>query len=213
MEKFTGALVRIKEWIFEADWPTRLGVLAVAISIVSCVAGLWASMAAEADYVRERSSNEAAITRLEAELAEAQGVEVESQEEISDIIARADEVTEAVAKVQTRLVTDSEMDSLSAMSEFVAQDDNKWLGSWILGLDTEYSWHASKSYEMDGTNVPVLWQAISSDGEILAYATADFSADDMKLHDIVLNLTSAGRSKVGATTTPAGDVPVTTDAN
>lgn len=199
-----GGLARFLDWVRGMDVVQRVSVVVVALSVVSVVANIWFAMAGEADFLRESGANDAAIARLSEQIAEAQSTETHDASEVGDYLTRANEVGEAVGNMQTQFIADLKTDALGPMSEFIDVDDNVWQGRWILGIDSQYkySWRFCQSYDFDGTNVPMLWQALLDDGTIIGYARASWHAEDGLIHGIEAKTTSAGAKLLGHESAP-----------
>lgn len=194
-----GGFFRFIDWIRGMDVLQRVSVIVVALSVVSVIANVWVAMTGEADFVREKNANDAAIAQLSQQIADAQAVETHNADEVGGYLEQANATGEAIAKIQTRLVGDLESDALKPMSEFIDTNDNVWLGRWILGFDSKYkyTWRFCQSYDFDGTDVPMLWQALLDDGTIIAYAKATWNISDGLVHDIEAKTTSAGAKLLG----------------
>lgn len=194
-----GGFVRFIDWMRGMDVPQRVSAIVVALSVVSVIANVWVAIAGEAGFVREKNANDAAIAQLKAQIADAQAVETHDADEVGEYLERANATGEAIAEIQARLVGDSDSDALEPMSEFIDTNDNMWPGRWILGFDSKYkyTWRFCQSYDFDGNDVPMLWQALLDDGTIIAYAKATWNASDGLVHDIEAKTTSAGAKLLG----------------
>lgn len=209
-EDVKGGFSRFVDWILGMDVLQRVSVVVVALSLVSVVANVWMAMAGDADFLRDKASNAAAIEDLRQQIAAVQSQETHSAEEVTDYLGRANKAGEEIAKLQNKAMKDYANDIRDPMAEYIDVDDNLHLGSWILGIDkgTSYTWRFCQCYDFDGTNVPMLWQAVLDDGTIIAYATATWNASDGLAHDIQAKLTGAGAAYLGAETSSANvDAP------
>lgn len=205
MDKVMDRLVRIKEWFVSLSVVRRLGVIAIAVAIASAIANIWVSMSNDAEYLRDSNANEQAIAQLMSELDAERASTTPEVDEVGGYLEDANRVGEAVGKIQTNLVGNLEDDALTPLAEFVSQDDNVWLGRWLLGIQETYSWRFCQSYDYDGDIIPMLWQAVTPDGTIIAYARAEFNIEDGLVHDIELDTTSAGKALISYQDEPAAD--------
>lgn len=151
-------------------------------------------------YADSYNANNKQIFDLKSDIATLSSEDVVTPKEVEDVVTNASDAGRAVADLQNKyagLTGDS--DSIKANAAEIKKyfnDASSNAGAiWFVAG----TWRFRTSYSLDGEILNCLWTCEDADGNLLAYATAQYSGKDKVFSQFTKTVTRLGNSVVEAT--------------
>lgn len=151
-------------------------------------------------YADTYNSNNKQILDLKSDISTLSSEGVVTPKEVEDVVTNASDAGRAVADLQNkyaRLTGDS--DSIKANAAEIKKyfnDTSSNAGAIWFQTGT---WRFRTSYSLDGEILNCLWTCEDANGNLLAYATAQYSGKDKVFSQFTKTVTRLGNSAVAAT--------------
>ena len=151
-------------------------------------------------YADSYNANNKQILDLKSDIATLSSEGVVTPKEVEDVVTNASDAGRAVADLQNKyagLTGDS--DSIKANAAEIKKyfnDASSNAGAIWFSTGT---WRFRTSYSLDGEILDCLWTCEDTDGNLLAYATAQYSGKDKVFSQFTKMVTRLGNSVVAAT--------------
>lgn len=151
-------------------------------------------------YADSYNANNKQILDLKSDIATLSSEGVATPKEVEDVVTNASDAGRAVADLQNKyagLTGDS--DSIKANAAEIKKyfnDASSNAGAiWFVAG----TWRFRTSYSLDGEILNCLWTCEDANGNLLAYATAQYSGKDKVFSQFTNTVTRLGNSAVAAT--------------
>ena len=151
-------------------------------------------------YADSYNANHKQILDLKSDIATLSSEGVVTPKEVEDVVTNASDAGRAVADLQNKyagLIGDS--DSIKANAAEIKKyfnDASSNAGAIWFSTGT---WRFRTSYSLDGEILNCLWTCEDANGNLLAYATAQYSGKDKVFSQFTKTVTRFGNSIVAAT--------------
>lgn len=169
-------------------------------------------------YADSYNTNARQIQNLKDDIATLSNEGVVTPKEVEDVVTNASDAGRAVADLQNKYAsfTPGDSDSVKAnAAEIKKYFDDKVSDSGAIWFMSG-TWRFRTSYSLDGEILNCLWTCEDADGNLLAYATAQYSGKDKVFSQFTKTVTRFGNSIVEATPSDPNekteDVQSTVDA-
>ena len=152
-------------------------------------------------YADSYNSNNKQIQDLKADIATLSSEGVVTPKEVEDVVTNASDAGRAVADLQNKYAsfTPGDSDSVKAnAAEIKKYFDDKVSDSGAIWFMSG-TWRFRTSYSLDGEILNCLWTCEDANGNLLAYATAQYSGKDKVFSQFTKTVTRLGNSAVEAT--------------
>ena len=151
-------------------------------------------------YADSYNANHKQILDLKSDIATLSSEGVVTPKEVEDVVTNASDAGRAVADLQNKyagLTGDS--DSIKANADEIKKyfnDASSNAGAIWFSTGT---WRFRTPYSLDGEILNCLWTCEDANGNLLAYATAQYSGKDKVFSQVTKTVTRLGNSSVAAT--------------
>ena len=159
-------------------------------------------------YADSYNANNKQILGLKSDIATLSSEGVVTPKEVEDVVTNASDAGRAVADLQNKyagLTGDS--DSIKANATEIKKyfnDTSSNAGAIWFQTGT---WRFRTSYSLDGEILNCLWTCEDANGNLLAYATAQYSGKDKVFSQFTKTVTRLGNSAVAATPSDPNETP------
>lgn len=176
--------MKLPEFAEKFRWP-HAALAVCGLAMVAMVAGgALSAQAAKEAYDAESAINQASIEKLKSEIAAVEERPAFKRDEVADTLYSAQEAGNKVAMFQNEFRTcykaadpakALEINYASLMPLFDGTDGMGW-SVWFRAekLDDKLSWTFMTNYSVGTSSFPCTWFLRDGDGELVAYATADY---------------------------------------
>lgn len=169
-------------------------------------------------YADSYNANHKQILDLKSDIATLSSEGVVTPKEVEDVVTNASDAGRAVADLQNKYATFTlgDSDSVKAnAAEIKKYFDDKVSDSGAIWFMSG-TWRFRTSYSLDGEILNCLWTCEDVNGNLLAYATAQYSGKDKVFSQFTKTVTRLGNKAVAATPSDPNekteDVQSTVDA-
>lgn len=151
-------------------------------------------------YADSYNANNKQILDLKSDIATLSSEGVVTPKEVEDVVTNASDSGRAVADLQNKYASlTGDSDSIKAnAAEIKKYFDDKVSDSGAIWFQTG-TWRFRTSYSLDGEILNCLWTCEDANGNLLAYATAQYSGKDKVFSQFTKTVTRLGNSVVEAT--------------
>lgn len=151
-------------------------------------------------YADSYNANNKQILDLKSDIATLSSEGVVTPKEVEDVVTNATDAGRAVADLQNKYASlTGDSDSIKANAAEIKKyfnDTSSNAGAIWFQTGT---WRFRTSYSLDGEILNCLWTCEDADGNLLAYATAQYSGKDKVFSQFTKTVTRLGNSVVAAT--------------
>ena len=196
----------------------KVGLYLKAIFIVIGIGLAGFTGFASGAYADSYNANNKQILDLKSDIATLSSEGVVTPKEVEDVVTNASDAGRAVADLQNKYAsfTPGDSDSVKAnAAEIKKYFDDKVSDSGAIWFMSG-TWRFRTSYSLDGEILNCLWTCEDASGNLLAYATAQYSGKDKVFSQFTKTVTRLGNSTVAATPSDPNekteDVQSTVDA-
>ena len=151
-------------------------------------------------YADSYNANNKQILDLKSDIATLSSEGVVTPKEVEDVVTNASDAGRAVADLQNKYASlTGDSDSIQAnATEIKKYFDDTPSNAGAIWFSTG-TWRFRTSYSLDGEILDCLWTCEDSNGNLLAYATAQYSGKDKVFSQFTKTVTRLGNSAVAAT--------------
>lgn len=157
-------------------------------------------------YADSYNANNKQILDLKSDIATLSSEGVVTPKEVEDVVTNASDAGRAVADLQNKyagLTGDS--DGIKAnVTEIKKYFNDASSNAGAIWFSTG-TWRFRTSYSLDGEILNCLWTCEDANGNLLAYATAQYSGKDKVFSQFTKTVTRFGNSAVAATPSDPND--------
>lgn len=151
-------------------------------------------------YADSYNANHKQILDLKSDIATLSSEGVVTPKEVEDVVTNASDAGRAVADLQNKYANlTGDSDSIKANATEIKKyfnDASSNAGAIWFSIGT---WQFRTSYSLDGEILNCLWTCEDANGNLLAYATAQYSSKDKVFSQFTKMVTRFGNSIVEAT--------------
>lgn len=151
-------------------------------------------------YADSYNANHKQILDLKSDIATLSSEGVVTPKEVEDVVTNASDAGRVVADLQNKYASlTGDSDSIQANATEIKKyfnDTSSNAGAIWFSTGT---WRFRTSYSLDGEILDCLWTCEDTDGNLLAYATAQYSGKDKVFSQFTKTVTRFGNSSVEAT--------------
>lgn len=151
-------------------------------------------------YADSYNANHKQILDLKSDIATLSSEGVVTPKEVEDVVTNASDAGRAVADLQNKYASlAGDSDSVKANATEIKKyfnDTSSNAGAIWFQTGT---WRFRTSYSLDGEILNCLWTCEDANGNLLAYATAQYSGKDKVFSQFTKTVTRLGNSSVEAT--------------
>lgn len=169
-------------------------------------------------YADSYNANNKQILDLKSDIATLSSEGVVTPKEVEDVVTNASDAGRAVADLQNKYATftPGDSDGIKANADEIKKyfnDASSNAGAIWFSTGT---WTFRTSYNFNGDKVDCLWTCEDTNGNLLGYATAQYTSKDKVFSEFTKTITTFGNSSVAATPSDPNekteDVQSTVDA-
>lgn len=168
-------------------------------------------------YADSYNANHKQILDLKSDIATLSSEGVVTPKEVEDVVTNASDAGRAVADLQNKYASlTGDSDSIKANAAEIKKyfnDTSSNAGAIWFSTGT---WTFRTSYNFNGDKIDCLWTCEDANGNLLGYATAQYTSKDKVFSEFTKTITTFGNSSVAATPSDpnekAEDVQSTVDA-
>lgn len=151
-------------------------------------------------YADSYNANHKQILDLKSDIATLSSEGVVTPQEVEDVVTNASDAGHVVADLQNKYASlTGDSDSIKAnAAEIKKYFNNASSNAGVIWFQTG-TWRFRTSYSLDGEILNCLWTCEDANGNLLAYATAQYSGKDKVFSQFTKTVTRFGNSSVAAT--------------
>lgn len=167
------------------------------------------------EYVTKYNNNTTEIAKLKNEYESGLQEQPDTEESASKKLNSAVMVGNEVAKSQNNYYSIFEeyyqdayavddkayskalKENAAVLDKYFSKEDTSGSGIWYLNENTDAIWSFRTTFSFIGDEVPSLWNCYNTSGELLAFTTAIYDAEEETFKDVKCYITSVGRSYDG----------------
>lgn len=199
----------------EIDKIQLITCIVIVISVLAIVYFVISYQSRSQNYTNEYNENKKVLAQLQNTYESGSQEETDTEESASNKLNSAVTLGNEVAKLQNsyydiyadNYINVSEVDeeaygsALKLNSEKLAKcfdkEDVSGCAIWYLNENTDATWSFRTTFSFLGKEVPTLWTCYNTSGEMLAFVTATYNAENDNFTDVNCNITSVGHSYDG----------------
>lgn len=172
---------------------------------------------ASSAYADSYNANNKQILDLKSDIATLSNEGVVAPKDVEDVVTNASDAGRAVADLQNKYASlTGDSDSIKANAAEIKKyfnDTSSNAGAIWFSTGT---WTFRTSYNFNGDKIDCLWTCEDANGNLLGYATAQYTSKDKVFSEFTKTITTFGNSSVAATPSDPNekteDVQSTVDA-
>lgn len=151
-------------------------------------------------YADTYKSNAQQIQNLKADISTLSSQGVVTPKEVEDVVTNASDAGRAVADLQNKYANltgdeDAIKDNAAEIKKYFSDNSSNAGAIWL----QNGTWSFRTSYSFNEDTLDCLWTCVDADGNLLGYATAQYTGKDKVFSGFTKTITTKGNSSASVT--------------